>query len=185
MKKLVKSFVLVVIPVACFLVILARASERVEHRQSNWRIAVRLDTPNLSPAAVQWSLFEENPVPGYVDRLGKSEPIHRQQLERANSQIEKQAVNVAQMTVGWNLGFRKVTGDKVYLLTSGQNVQHSLSSNSSDGKKWLVSKVRQLDGKPVCWCLPIKVKSGKEIQVTLSEDNVFDLETAFIETSED
>ena len=36
----------------------------------------------------------------------------------------------------------------------------------------------RIKGKPVCWCLPVEVKPGEPIKVTLTEDNVFDLGAA-------
>jgi len=37
----------------------------------------------------------------------------------------------------------------------------------------------QVKGKPVCWCLPVEVKTGEEIKVRLAENNVFDLGSVF------
>lgn len=77
------------------------------------------------------------------------------------------------MAAAWATVFRKVTGDQLDQLPSGGSL--FCSSNRSDGKKWIVTKVVQIKGKPVCWCVPVEVKTGKEINVTLTEDNVFDL----------
>ena len=81
------------------------------------------------------------------------------------------------MAAAWATVFRKVTGDHLDQLPSGGSL--FCSSNGSDGKKWIVTKVVQIKGKPVCWCIPVEVKTGKEISVTLTEDNVFDLGSVF------
>ena len=83
------------------------------------------------------------------------------------------------MTVTWDLGFRQVTGDKVYLLTSAPGITHVVSSNGPAGKKWIVSKIVYLKGAPACWCIPVVVETGKEVHVTLDEKNMFDLTAAF------
>jgi len=54
-----------------------------------------------------------------------------------------------------------------------------MSSNAPDGKKWIVTKAVDIKGKPVCWCIPVEVKTGKQIEVTLNESNIFDLRTTY------
>ena len=83
------------------------------------------------------------------------------------------------MTVAWDLGFRDVTGDKLYLLISAPFAVQTMSSNGPDGKKWIVTKTVRVKGKPVCWCLPVEVKRGESVHVTLTEENAFDLDAAY------
>ena len=42
-----------------------------------------------------------------------------------------------------------------------------------------MSKVVQINGKPTCWYIPVELKKGKQIDVTLTEANAFDLEGTF------
>lgn len=56
---------------------------------------------------------------------------------------------------------------------------NTISSNSAGGKRWVVSKTVQIDGKPACWCIPVEVETGKEVKVTLDKDNMFDLRAAY------
>ena len=71
------------------------------------------------------------------------------------------------------MGFRAVHGNNLSLL-----IQHSdkdfpgsgagIRSNGPAGKKWVVTKTVHLDGKPpVCWCIPVEVKKGEQVEVTL------------------
>ena len=73
------------------------------------------------------------------------------------------------MEVGLDKGFKEVTGDEVHLSISAPGVFEGLSSNNPDGKKWLATKIVHIKGKPVCWCIPVTVKTGKVTQVTLTE----------------
>jgi len=148
-------------------------------KRSTWRMAVNLDTPNLVPPTVQWAVLDKDPVPGFRARIKTMQGFYRRQLKRAKDEAETNLARSSQMTVGWNLGFRQVTGDKVYLLTSAPGAFHGLSSNTPDGRKWIVTKIVRIKGKPVCWCIPVEVEVGKRIQVTLGDDNMFDLESAF------
>lgn len=138
-----------------------------------------LDTPNLVPPAVQFTILDKDPVPGFRARVKRAQSYLRKRLEGAKDEAEKKQQRSIQMTVHWNLGFKVVTGDKVELLTSSPGVSHSIAANGPDGKKWIVTKIVHLKRKPVCWCLPIEVKLGEKTQVTLAEDNIFGLEAVF------
>ena len=37
----------------------------------------------------------------------------------------------------------------------------------------------RVKGKYVCWCVPVEVKKGESVRVTLTDRNVFDLDTAY------
>lgn len=50
----------------------------------------------------------------------------------------------AEMRVNWDLVFKNVPGDEVYLLVSKPGFSQSLSSDNPSGKKWLVTKVLKL-----------------------------------------
>ena len=158
----------------------SKGSEDIEHwKRSTWRMAVKLDTSNLEPPAVQWAVLEEDPISGTKARVKRMRDFYRDQLERAEDETKKAITRSSQMTVSWDLGFKEITGDRLYLLTSGPYVSHGFSSNGPDGKKWIATKIVRIKGKPVCWCIPVKVKKGRRIQVTLTEDNMFDLESVF------
>jgi hypothetical protein len=105
---------------------------------------------------------------------------NRQQLEKADKEARREQLRAIQMTVGWDLGFKKVTGDDLYLLVKGPGYSRTgMSSNAPGGKKWIVTKTVQIEGKPVCWCIPVEVKTGKSIDVTFDKSNTFDLRSAY------
>ncbi|MGB2819644.1 MAG: M56 family metallopeptidase [Phycisphaerae bacterium] len=151
--------------------------ERLE--RSAWRMTINLDTPNRVPLTVQWAVLDEDPAPGFRARAGMMQGYHRKQLERAEDKAGKALIRSSQMRACWDSGFKQVTGDKVYLLTSAPGFFHGFSSSAPGGKKWIVTKIVRINGKPVCWCIPVEVETGKEIQLTLTDDNMFDLESAF------
>ena len=152
----------------------------IEHsKRSTWQMDLKLDTPNLVPPAVQWTILDKDPVPGFGARVKKMQKHYKKHLEQAKNKVSKEIICSSQMMISWDLGFKGVTGDNVYLLTSAQDVAHSFQSNAPDGKKWIVTKTVMIKGKPVCWCLPIKVKFGKEIEITLTENNTLDLDSLY------
>jgi len=148
-------------------------------KRSTWQITMKLDTPNLVPPAVQFTVLDKDPVPGFGARVKGLQGYYKKQLERVEDQAKRELIRSSQMEVGWDKGFKDVTGDEVHLLISAPGVFEGLSSNNPDGKKWLATKIVHIKGKPVCWCIPVTVKTGKETQVTLTENNMLDLESAF------
>jgi len=147
---------------------------------SRWRLTLELDTPNLEPPVVQYAIFDKDPVPDFKARVARQPNFHQRQLELHAGDLRRtQAIRTAGMTVNWNLGFRDVTGHDMYLLKSTQFGGPSITSNAPGGKKWVVTKTVQIDGKPSCWCIPVEVKKGKQVAVTLGESNTFDLQGTF------
>jgi hypothetical protein len=144
-----------------------------------WRMSINLKTRHLVPPAVQWTVYDKDPVPSFRTRVRRRKDFHTEQLNRAKNRTDKEIARSSMMTVCWDLGFEEVTGDKVYLLTRARGVSHSLMSNDPDGEKWIVTKIVQIKGKPVCWCIPVTVETGKEMSIVLTDDNMFDLESAF------
>jgi hypothetical protein len=42
---------------------------------------------------------------------------------------------------------------------------------------WVITKAVRIKGRPVCWRIPVEVKTGKQVTITLNKDNTFDLQT--------
>jgi hypothetical protein len=146
---------------------------------SVWGIALSLDVPGLEPPAVQWAILDHDPLPGFKARVQKLRSLYRRQLERGGS--PRDIIRSVQMRNGWDSGFKEVTGDQLYLLTSAPGVpgSHNFSANTPDGRKWIVTKIVGIKGKLVCWCVPVEVKKGEQVQVSLTDGNRFDLGAAF------
>jgi hypothetical protein len=157
----------------------AAAKERERWLRTTWRMNIGLDAPGLRHEAVQWAIFDEDPVPDFQARVERMQSYYRKRIEEAADADAKEMQRSVGMSVSWDLGFKKITGDQLYLLTAGG--PHGISSNGPDGKKWIVTKTVRIDGKAACWCIPVEVKTGQSIDVWLEEDNLFDLNTAFNE----
>jgi beta-lactamase regulating signal transducer with metallopeptidase domain len=146
-----------------------------------WQIGIDLDMPNLEPKAVQFVVLDEDPAPAFTAQLTRMREQNRQQLEKGNTGADREVLRAMQMTVAWNFGFKKVTGDNLHLLAKrpGGYSKTAMSSNRPGGKKWIVTKTVQIDGKPVCWCIPVEVTKGKNIDVTFDKSNTLDLRSAY------
>jgi hypothetical protein len=152
--------------------------------KSTWRISFELDMPDLEPQAVQYTVLSKDPAPKYAAQVKKMRGFHRQQLDAAEGELAKAQIRDVQMMVDWDSGFKDVTGDNLWLLTRGpgkQSASNILSSNSPAGKKWVVTKTVFVKQKPVCWCVPVELKMGKQVVVKLDKNNTFDLQPAYLD----
>jgi hypothetical protein len=153
------------------------------HDSAFWSINLKLDTPGLEPLAVQYAILDDDPVPGFQAEVRRMQSYYRKQIATAPDEDKKELQRSISMTVSWDRGFKKITGDELYLLTSDGNP--GFGSNRPEGRKWVVSKIVQIGGKPACWCIPVEVKTGQLVKVTLTEANLFDLRSAFDKAMQD
>lgn len=158
----------------------AKEKKTVNHSLDTWRMSMSLQAPGLAIHAVQWAILDNDAVPGFEARTKKTQWIYREQLRRAESEAARDETRQEWMTLQWDSAFKEIPGDRLNLLTSGTH--DPIKSNGPDGKKWIATKVVTAKGKPMCWCIPVEVKYGAEIQVTLTDKNVFDLGSAFDRT---
>ncbi len=155
----------------------AKDKKTMNHSLETWRMIMSLQGRDLATPAVQWAIFDKDPVSGFKDRTRKMQWIYQDQLRKAESEAARDETRKEWMTLQWDSAFKEISGDRLNLLTSDSH--DPIKSIGPDGKKWLATKVVIAKGKPVCWCIPVEVKYGEEIQVTLTDKNVFDLGSAF------
>jgi hypothetical protein len=141
-----------------------------------WFLNITLSHPKLEPPVVQVALFHKDPVPGFTTRLKRIGQVCGEQLQAADSGRQKR-IRLAQMMASWNYGFRDVRGDQVHLLVSGTRFQ--LCSNEPAGKRWVVTKCVEAEGEIVSWCLPVELQAGNIIEVSLTDENAFDLSASY------
>ncbi len=164
----------------------AKQQEEIKHWQANtWRLGLELDASEMGLPAVQFAVLDHDPVPGYVAELKRMQSFYRPQLEKVDTEAWKEQQRRSQMQVSWDAaGFQDVAGVNLGLLVGRQGNRFwgvTRSSNGPGGKKWVVTKAEGAEGKVVCWCIPVEVKTGEEVHVTLNKDNVFDLRTPYDE----
>ncbi len=155
----------------------AKDKTTVNHSLETWRMSMSLQAPGLAIPAVQWAIFDTDPVLGFKARTKKTHWIYREQLKRADSEARRERTREGWLTLQWDSAFKEVPGDRLELLTSDR--PHPIESMGPDGRKWIATKVMMARGKPICWCIPVEVKYGEEIQVTLTDKNVLEPGPAF------
>ena len=126
---------------------------------------------------MQYALLDHDPVPTFIKSVERTAPTYRRLLAKAEDDADKEQTRGVQASVSWNLGcFKSITGDRVYLLPGSSTIT---VGDRLKGKRWIVTKTVQLDGKPVCWCLPVEVNPDVEAELTLATKNAFDLRGAY------
>jgi hypothetical protein len=71
-------------------------------------MTINLETPNLVPPAVQWTVVDKDPIPGFEARVKSMQSHYGRQSERAKNGAEREIARLSQMTVSWDLGFKEV-----------------------------------------------------------------------------
>jgi len=145
-----------------------------------WHLELTLELPELTPPAVPWAVFDEDPLPGFVERLERRPKTPATALQAASEQ-QKELARKACISVNWDLAFRKITADELYLLTPAPRGTYSYCTNGPAGRKWIVTKTVTVKGKPFCWCVPVETKGAKEISVVLRQKNITDLTAIYDE----
>lgn len=152
-------------------------AEVAQWQAKTWQIELHLDMPSLDTRAVQYAIFDKDPLPGYTTQVKLMHKLHRPQYEKADTKQWKDIMRAAEIRTDWDNGFKDVTAENLALLTEQQG--RVLSSNDAGGKKWIVTKTADIHGQPICWSIPAEVKIGKRSYITLNSSNKFDLQTAY------
>jgi hypothetical protein len=164
---------------------------RSDWERTTWRVAPRLDVPELAPCAVQCALLDADPLPRFRDALD-----HPSVTLPADVPVDQAAIfRSARRAAGWSSLFRSVSGDRLFLLTDfGPQAGHApavplgaatitltraflcVSSDEPDGRKWLVSTVLHAGSRRLVWSVPFEARRGETVTVTLRLDGAQDLD---------
>jgi hypothetical protein len=147
-------------------------------RNDRWDLELTLDAPDIIPPAVQWAIFDTDPVHYFRFEIFHYREVLRKQLRESNDEALSRRI---QATATWDGLFNKIKGDQVYLLYSKPNSDHSLTSNGNGGARWIVTKTRNTENGPYCWRLPVNLIPGHKTKIVLSESNAFNLDSLYSE----
>jgi len=141
-------------------------------KASTWRLNIRLNT---SPhgGAVQFAVMDHNPLKGFRDDCRRLRELSAERNKGCSA--EELSINeLSILTVSWDKQFMDVKGDDVYLLFRDE--QCGFSSNTGNGKYYLVTKATMIDDKPAAWVIPFDAVIGSEQDITLDDSNVIILD---------
>lgn len=164
MKKIITSMFL-------FLAVSAYSADENQLREwerTTWRLNINLTSENLQGGAVQFSITEKDPRDSFRKDYKKLK--ERAILEKRYDDESEFSIKL----VAWDVQFRGINGDEVYLLVKGD--VNGFSSNKPEMKYYLVTKATVIKGRPAVWFIPVKVKTGKEKNIVLSDSNILYLD---------
>ena len=131
--------------------------------ETTWRLNIVLEFRELDQQAVQFAVFRNDPVPEFTR-------TYREFSSRMKDEgRDRYTDEASMMSVTWDIMFRRVTGDELYLLVAGD--PNTLSSNDKPGRIWLVTKSSGSNGEPLAWVLACDVETGKGIDGKLTGKN--------------
>jgi hypothetical protein len=152
-----------------------QTKEQVPWPRDAWRLCLRLSVPSLEPPTIQYGVFSEDPRTGFSSDLKRVEQVFQQKLAEIEDPGKRQALRRLQLAGVWGHLFRALRGDEVYLLISPGSGT-TLMSNAPAGAKWLVTKPVEICGRFCGWSVPFEAAAGQEIEISLAQDNILDLE---------
>ena len=160
-------------------------------KDTTWQTLPVLHMPELHPEAVQFAMFESDPIEDYRKILIQSRDRFRRELRDEEDSKQRELLKRAQMTGTWDGLFKSIAGDRVYLLVPSRSRTNEsltrvtvISSNSPEGRKWLTTKIGCRDNMPTCWCIPVETAIGNSVQVELRNENAFDPQNLYDELIE-
>ena len=174
--RIFRTFLTVILVLGLFCT-LASAEGNESLDKDFWGVNIKFDTKEFgNPRAIQFAIFDTDPGLVIKDKLTKAKDYIESSM-KGKSLSEKTVLP----KVFWNYLFSRIQGDKIYLLMNSEPENINMITISSDpaGDKWIVSKAFFFKGKNVCWAVPVKTKLGEEINVTLDEKNIYDLDKIF------
>jgi len=139
-----------------------------EWEKTTWRLSINLKSRKVHGGAVQFAIMEKDPRDSFIKDYKK---LKDRAVQEKRYDVESE---FSIKLVAWDVQFREINGDEVYLLVKGD--MNGFSSNKPDGQYYLVTKATLIKDKPAVWFIPVKVETGKENKILLEDSNVTYLE---------
>ncbi len=148
------------------------------------------------PQAAMYALFDNDPQGTFRSNLAKYK------WDQPSATVDH-TTRASQLMVAWDHLFDSVPGSRMYVAvpqdvprfvkdpaTGEQQVQFTssrtyISSDSplSEQTKWIVSRAHSHRGRPLAWCIAVKLRKGEHQKIILSPQNAKTLESMANEPS--
>jgi hypothetical protein len=138
---------------------------------NTWQVAISFHLPALKPQALQYTYVDFDPTGAFMQSFDKN--LLENALKGVKEEKNRIATINAFIEIGWDMMFNKVKGGDVWLLTSKGS--WTMADVSPVTKKWLISKVFYLHGKPYCFMFPIDAGAGDKQKVVLNKHTMISL----------
>ena len=153
--------------------------------------STELQFPDTYPQAAMYALFDSDPRDSFRSNLAK----HGQEQPLASADA---ATRSGQLMAAWDRMFDSVPGSHMYVavpqdvprflndpVTGKQTVQFTVSRISitsdsplpSEQTKWVVSRAHSHRGRPLAWCILVKLNKLERPRIVLNAENAMTLES--------
>jgi len=144
-------------------------------------IPITLDLPDIDVPAFIWAIFDHDPIPGYRKRIMENiASWYPYQIKTMTDPEKKWKYRNGVIEGTWADGFEFLSGNDVYLYRKAKDVDNWYNTYE-DGNYWFVTQSILYKKKPICWCIPIRIKPGTKIDLILTEKNAIHLGALFDE----
>ena len=103
-----------------------------EWEKTTWRLSINLKSRKVHGGAVQFAIMEKDPRDSFIKDYKK---LKDRAVQEKRYDVESE---FSIKLVAWDVQFREINGDEVYLLVKGD--MNGFSSNKPDGQYYLVTK---------------------------------------------
>lgn len=135
-----------------------------EWKTTTWRLGILLKSKSVHGGAVQFAIMDYDPSDTFKkDYVKIKERSIKEKRYDADSELSI-------ITVAWDIQFRNVKGDEVYLLLKKDTI--GFSSNNPEKQYYLVTKTTMVKDNPSVWIISFKAKLGTEQDIILDDRNV-------------
>ncbi len=135
-----------------------------EWKRTTWRLNIILNNKNVHGGAVQFAIMDHDPRNAFKKDYEK---LKEKSIKEKRYDPDAE---LSLISVSWDIQFRTVKGDEVYLLLNKDTC--GFSSNALEQDYFLVTKTIIVNGCPAVWVIPFKAKYGTEQNITLEHRNI-------------
>jgi hypothetical protein len=147
-----------------------------------WKIKIIADMPATDKHAIQYAILDFNPKEKFIKEFYSG--YLRETLKAAKTEERKNLQITSAITVNWDLLFKTVTANKLYLLNEKDTNYYWATEgklNSHSKYVWLASKSFTIGGKPYCYVVPFVVSNGSNLSCKLDKSNLISLTEVYKE----
>lgn len=149
---------------------------------NEWKIKIIADMPSTDRHSIQFAILDFNPKEKFVKEF--SIEYLKDNLKVTKTDEEKNLKIISAIMVNWDILFKKVTADKLYLLNEKDTNYYWATEgklNSHSKYVWLASKSFTIGGKPYCYVVPFVVSNGSNLSCKLDKSNLISLTEVYKE----
>ena len=139
-----------------------------EWEKTTWRLSIGLKSEKAYGGAVQFAIMDKDPREAFKKDYTRIKDLSIK--EKRYDQDSELSIKL----VAWDIQFREMPGDEVYLLVKSD--MNGFSSNKPDGQYYFVTKTTLIKDTPSVWFIPVKVMTGREMKILLDDSNVISLD---------